>query len=179
MRDQTRYVNALESLIVAAKRELERFRDAEHPDDLVVTARNAKNLYAAERATSDDRASLLHAIASELLPFSLDGDLTIVGKVRQVIERWQRLEVEHAMLRAATSDTEPPSAEATPTPTAVRDRINAIGEELGNLCRSKCPRGALFALIVLDEKTGKASLTSTMPESAVSELAAMVAGRRR
>ncbi len=175
MKDQTRYVNALESLIVAAKRELERFRDAEHPDDLVVAARNARTLYAAERATSEDRASLLHAIATELLPFSLDGDLTIVGKVRQVIERWQRLEVEHAMLRAATSDTEPPSAEATP---AVRDRVNALGEELGTICHARCPKGARFALIVFDEKTGKASLTSTMPESAVAELAAMIARRR-
>lgn len=177
--DQTRYINELESLIVAAKRELERFRDAERPDDLVVTARNARTLYAAERATSEDRAAILHAIATELLPFSLDGDLTIVGKVQQVIERWQRLEVEHAMLRAATSDTEPPTTDETPTPIAVRDRVNAIGAELGELCRARCPKGALFALIVLDEKTGKASLSSTMPERAVGELVDMITRRRR
>jgi hypothetical protein len=99
-KDPVRYINWLESVIASAKRELERFADSSHPDDLVKTAERAKRIYVDQHDTNVERSHVLLAVSEALLPFSMATEGTIVDKARLLVERWQTLEDENVRLRA-------------------------------------------------------------------------------
>jgi len=55
-----------------------------------------------------------------------------------------------------------------------REEINQMTRAIGKYVECCMPKKVLFALLVFDEETGRASLVATMPDGAVYELAGMM-----
>lgn len=60
-----------------------------------------------------------------------------------------------------------------------REQVNKLTDELGMYVRTCMPPRVHFALIVVDEETGKSSMVSDMGDEAVHELTAMIVERGR
>jgi len=100
---RVRELLTLKSSVSAALRELEPFVDKHRREDLVLAAQRARKLYVEERQLNDDQTALLVAVSEALLPYSSsllapDGDTTLVDKVKHLVERWEKLETECALL---------------------------------------------------------------------------------
>jgi hypothetical protein len=102
-RDHHRELLLLRSEKAAALRELEAFRPADKPEDLVATAARARLMYQGLRESNDDHALTLMAIAEKLVSFpSAEG--TLVGTVRHLVESWRALDLESVRLRARVQE---------------------------------------------------------------------------